>query len=150
MAKQKAQGAKAISQQAISDFWRWFVSREKWIGNFLLKDPEVVAELKARLERIHPDLTWEMDVVSDRATGQIQRPLTFAVSADGIRDAFPAVEETVAAAPVIDGWQIQAFRQPDPQFDRVFIEGQWFTMSDLLFTLDGQWGQRNCHHLYEW
>lgn len=86
-------------------FWHWFTSNSDVLFAIETGGEAIADELMAHLQKIHPDLTFEMSGVKD---GRRE----FVVSADGHRKAFPAVEQLVSAAPSLDKWTIIAFRQP--------------------------------------
>src|SRR5688500_16970121 len=84
-------------------FWDWFAANSHRFVN-VERDQEVLfGELRRQLSRIHPSLTFEFGPQRDQ-----RRELV--ISADGIKDAFPAVQRLVAAAPDLSDWRIIAFR----------------------------------------
>ena len=94
---------KLLSRHPEQDFWPWFEQNSMRLAEVSTGHERICGELVARLHRVHKSLTFVFGPVRD---GRRE----FIVSADGIRDAFPAVRSLVAAAPDIPGWQIIAFR----------------------------------------
>jgi len=99
---------------------------------------ELIRFVSAANERLHalaPGLAFEAGAI-----GASQPCIV--ISADGIRDLFPAVESLVAAAGPIPGWQIHAFRQPRDPSD-IDYGGKTFRPSDVWFEayrIDGDGG----------
>ncbi len=87
---------------AISSFWSWFTAHEAEY-----RDLSAVAErldvIGAEIRRIDPGLLAEFTLDPDGTR-------VLVLTADGIQRLFPIVEATVAAAPPIPGWRIQALR----------------------------------------
>ncbi|MFK7927662.1 MAG: hypothetical protein AB8H79_05720 [Myxococcota bacterium] len=95
-------------------FWNWFVENEERLRKAVAADARAVLEndpMGAELQKVHPALLFELSVTRD----QSKQELT--ITADGNRDAFPAVEALVRAAPSLEHWQVLAFRQPSPDLD---------------------------------
>jgi hypothetical protein len=86
-------------------FWEWFGHNSGRLFRFEADRDAVFAELSGELARVSKGLTFE---IGEEKAGQRE----FVVSADGIRELFPAVQKLVAAAPPLPGWTIVAFRQP--------------------------------------
>ncbi len=87
------------------DFWKWFVANEARI-RARAGDRSILMSIAKKLARVHPDLVFEYGL------GNPGSDWIFEVSADGIPDRIPAVQEIVSKAPQIPGWRIAAFRQP--------------------------------------
>jgi hypothetical protein len=88
------------------DFWQWFLSNEERLYTFDPDDVEVreklFDELSAVLERVGDHLCFEF--------GPPEEKREFVISADGIKDGFPAVVALKKTAPRLDRWEIIAFR----------------------------------------
>jgi len=91
--------------EIISEFWAWFLSYRDQIGSATLPDDLHLDEIVEHIGRIEPGLAVE---ISGREDGVTE----MAISADGVRESFPIVEQIVSQAPSIEGWQVIAFRQP--------------------------------------
>jgi hypothetical protein len=87
-----------------SRFWQWFAANSDRLQRFQEDQEQLFDELGTELNRVHAGLTFEFGPVEEGRRH-------FVVSADGIRDRFPAVERLVAAAPDLPGWNILPFRQ---------------------------------------
>jgi hypothetical protein len=92
------------------DFWKWFVKNEASLWDFEKNQEQTFDRLNAEMHRINPSLTFEF---GPKENGKRE----FVISADGIRDAFPAVEALYAAAPVLPRWTIVKFRPRRKPFD---------------------------------
>lgn len=84
-------------------FWRWFREHEGELFSFEQDQERVFDALSRALARVHPHLTFEF---GPHAHGRRD----FVVSADGLRDAFPAVDALVGAAPPLPRWRVVRFR----------------------------------------
>lgn len=88
------------------EFWEWFISKEKFFRVVELQLPvnqKLTNELSKRLKKVNEYLTWEFTTKTE--------PRDFVISADGIRDAFPAVISLVNSSPKLPEWRMLAFRQ---------------------------------------
>jgi hypothetical protein len=84
-------------------FWQWFRENEDSLFKFEQDQEKVFDQLGSQMHKIHSSLTFEFSPVHDN-----QRE--FVISADGIKDAFPAVEALYAAAPSLPRWKFIKFR----------------------------------------
>ncbi len=89
----------------ISQFWAWFDSYQDGIDDVIPWQEEHLDEILERLSRIEPGLAVELGVREDGVT-------EMTISADGVRERFPIVEQIVSQAPSMEGWEVIAFRQP--------------------------------------
>jgi hypothetical protein len=110
-------------------FWQWFVDNSDRIFNFELDQEAIFDEVSHRMHKVNKSLTFEFSSVKN---GQRE----FVVSADGIREAFPAVRDLVAAAPALETWIIIAFRQPMEIGFSVKIGDYSLTPDDLWFSYE--------------
>lgn len=93
----------AAAHLARDAFWTWFRDNAPRFENYLENTHEVVAAIGQQIGAVDNQLNFELGRADDGI-------YEFIVSADGIRDVFPAVQALVAAAPVIPGWRVIAFR----------------------------------------
>ncbi len=84
------------------DFWVWFETNKEAISR-AVEDEAIRYEIAKRIKAVHPGLMWEKGTLDDGTED-------FVISADGVRDIFPAVHRLADAAPAIPGWQITRFR----------------------------------------
>ena len=66
-------------------FWNWFVANDERLRNLKANDGALIDELGKHLSAIHPSLTWETGPAEGSGS-------EFTISADGIKEAFPAVK----------------------------------------------------------
>lgn len=85
-------------------FWTWFEAHQTELLAVKSGQEKIVSELAKQLRKINPSLVFEF---GPEKNGRRQ----FTVSADGIKDAFPAVEALCSAAPTLPTWKILKFRQ---------------------------------------
>lgn len=86
-----------------SSFWAWFEKNQDMIFDFEKAQDRTFGKLKTAMSKVHPDLTFEFGPV-------VNGTREFVISADGLRDAFEAVESLHASAPVLSGWTFIKFR----------------------------------------
>ena len=86
-----------------SAFWRWFRDHETALQAMHTSQEPIAEQLIAELHKIDSHLTIEV-----QATAGPRRDLI--ISADGVREAFPAVRRLVALAPSSQKWNIIGFR----------------------------------------
>jgi hypothetical protein len=91
--------------EKISEFWTWFDSYRRGIDDSTPLAEQLLDQVLDHLAEIEPELAVELSVREDAV-----KELT--ISADGVRERFPVVEQIVSQAPSMEGWQIFAFRQP--------------------------------------
>ena len=98
-------------------------------------------ELSAEIMRVNKGLTFEIGPLKDSRR-------EFVVSADGIRQFFPAVQALVGAAPPMPGWTVVAFRQPKESMDWVIqLEDCQLEAGDVWFSAAPE-GKRVALQLY--
>lgn len=90
-------------------FWNWFEKNQETyyteIENLQIKE-EIFDELSKRLRDVNEDLVFEF---SPKRKNNIKE---FTISADGIEEIFPIVENLIKKAPKLKKWKFNAFRQP--------------------------------------
>jgi hypothetical protein len=117
--------------KAEKDFWDWFVRHEPELFGFRADREDeresVFDELTAQLQKVHPDLAFEF------GPNAVKRE--FVISAGGIKGAFSSVKSLVGAAPILDRWQITAFRPRRNPINVVEFRGKRVDPRDVQFTL---------------
>lgn len=111
-------------------FWDWFTEKSDKLFFFELYQEKLLPETLVQIQTIHPDLVFEIGP-------EIDGKRDFIVSANGLKEAFPAVIELVRSAPQFDSWNIIPFRQRKPDFDmEVEIEDVVLSPDDIVFDYD--------------
>ena len=117
--------------QTAKDFWGWFVRNEARLFSFRADREDeretLFKELAAQLQEVHPDLAFEF--------GPNRARREFVISAGGIKGAFPSVASLAGAAPVLERWQITAFRPRRNPVSVVEFRGKRVDPKDVQFTL---------------
>ena len=90
-------------------FWLWFKKNEGRLFDHGDCTGHLMDELHKQLRLVHQNLVWEMSRVH---TGKRD----FIISADGILEAFSAVEALADAAPPLNRWNIIRFRPREPDY----------------------------------
>jgi hypothetical protein len=123
-------------------FWIWFQNNQNALFDFEKDREKTFGMLSAQLHKVNPTLTFEFGPIE-----QGQREFT--ISADGIKDAFPAVEALYAAAPQLPRWKFLKFRQrrlpSDISYGGVFVKaatisGQTYALQELPGLIDAMFG----------
>ena len=114
-------------------FWKWFLAHEARYHAF---DPNDVSgrerlfeNLSEKLSDVHADLTFEFSPVFEDGIREL------VISADGIKDAFEAVEALCDAAPTIPGWRIIKFRPRRYPMLPIRVAGLELDPSAVHYTL---------------
>jgi hypothetical protein len=92
------------SQNKNEAFWNWFSKNQSQYYEFENNQEKLFDELSARLKEIDTNLVFEFGPIRDNVR-------EFTISADGIIDSFPKVQQLVNDAPTFTNWKINAFRQ---------------------------------------
>ncbi len=109
-------------------FWKWFHEHENELFHFENERDVIFRSLSDALERVHDGLTFEM--------GPIEEGLReLVISADGIRDAFPAVVSLCEAAPELPRWRIIQFRPRRSPIDTIHLKDLTLNPDDVWVTL---------------
>ena len=92
-------------------FWSWFVNNASRFRIYQenQEQEQIFDEINQQLSTVHPDLTFEIGPIGPEEPEENDK-LDFIVSADGIREAFPAVERLCKLAPELHGWRVVCFR----------------------------------------
>jgi len=109
-------------------FWQWFNAHQDDLFGFEVDQERIFNELCKQLTRVHPKLTFEFGPAK---AGRRE----FVISADGIREAFPAVSSLVAGAPKLDRWLITAFRPRRTPINSVQIGETRVDPEEVEFSL---------------
>ncbi|HEX8813673.1 MAG TPA: hypothetical protein VF742_16930 [Terracidiphilus sp.] len=113
-------------------FWKWFRKNEDTLFNFEQDQERIFDQLGSQMHEIHSSLTFEFSPIENN-----QRE--FVISADGIKDAFPAVEALYAAAPSLPRWKVIKFRPRREPAD-ITYEALTVKASDVLIRVEQNGG----------
>jgi hypothetical protein len=86
-------------------FWSWFSTNQEALYQATHESVDLYSTLDEQLNKVHSDLTFEF---SHNPSNSIKE---FCISADGMKEHFPAVIDLVKIAPKLSNWNIRAFRQ---------------------------------------
>ena len=103
-------------ESAEARFWKWFTAHDAALFEVKTASEPICNELGAEMHRVDSHLTFEFGPVQ---SGKRE----FVVSADGIRESFPAVIALAKAAPPMKHWKVTPFRPPRPDVERVKVSG---------------------------
>lgn len=110
-------------------FWKWFQANEVRLFDFEQDREKVFEELSRELKKVNPDLVFEFSPKKNEKRD-------FTVSADGIKDAFPAVIALVDKAPVLERWNILKFRQRGKPVVNIRLNGEELSTDQFKFTIE--------------
>lgn len=115
------------------EFWKWFQKNEAMLFSFEKNQEAVFGSLGTQMNKVHESLTFEFGPVEN---GKRE----FVISADGIKDAFPAVERVYATAPKLDRWIFIKFRPRREPMD-VEYGGVKVKVDDVFCTVEPDKGK---------
>src|SRR5262245_11762094 len=104
-----------MASRSEQQFWKWFHDHEEELFHFQSERDEIFHSLSEALERVYEGLTFEVGPVEDG-----RRELV--ISADGIREAFPAVKSLCENAPELPRWKIIPFRPRRSPIDTIHVK----------------------------
>jgi hypothetical protein len=110
-------------------FWRWFQDNSERLFAFESDQDRLFNELQDALGKVEKGLTFEFGPIED---GRRE----FVISADGIRELFPAVQRLADAAPRFSQWTIIPFRPPRSLDVEITLGRRTLGPGDLWFTDD--------------
>ncbi len=87
----------------IRRFWKWFTENEERLYNFQNDQMKIFNETAKELNKINRYLVFEFGVKEGEKR-------EFVISANGMKEAFPAVEALYYAAPKLERWDFIKFR----------------------------------------
>lgn len=110
-------------------FWTWFQDNESKLYEFGIDPEGMTRKLTAALRDVHPDLVFE---ISHKTTGDKRE---FVISADGLLQAFPAVESLYEKAPELDHWIIFKFRLRESVDNILEFKGKQVNGMDVKYLM---------------
>ena len=110
-------------------FWDWFQQNDDRLFDFERNQESLIEEIVGELHRVQQSLSFEISSVRD---GKRQ----FIISADGKREAFPAVVKLGDKAPSLARWEIIKFRPRRSEPCMVGIGDTSFSSESVQFTLE--------------
>jgi hypothetical protein len=114
-----------------SRFWEWFQRNDDRLFDFERNQESLIEEIVRELHRVHQSLSFEISSVQ---RGKRQ----FTISADGKRDAFPAVVKLGGAAPDLARWEVIKFRPRRSEPCVVGIGDLSVSSEPVQFTLEAE------------
>lgn len=129
------------SKEAI--FWRWFEKKSNYYLDFEKNQEFLFNDLKKELNKIHPYLVFEFGNKLDNGCRE------FVISADGIKSAFPFVQNLVKNAPCLKKWKIIAFRQPKKNITHVEYLNLSVSLDNVFFIYNEEHGKININLFFK-
>jgi hypothetical protein len=111
-----------------SQFWKWFNEHEDELFHFESERDPIFRSLSDALERYDDGLTFEVGPVEDG-----RRELV--ISADGMRESFPAVVTLCESAPELPRWKVIQFRPRRAPIDTIHLKDLTLSPEDVWVTL---------------
>jgi hypothetical protein len=109
-------------------FWRWFQDHETELFNFEQDQEAVFDRLSRSLCAVHKDLTFEFGPKEDGCR-------EFVISAGGLKDAFPAVQNLYETRPKFQRFRVTAFRPRRKVTNDVELDGLRIRAADVYYKL---------------
>lgn len=107
-------------------FWNWFCKNSKMIFNFESNQEVVFDKIQEELQKVNPNLAFEISSVKEAKR-------EFVISADGIIEAFPAVENLYKAKPDLPEWTFIKFRPRRKVENSIRIANKEIFPKDIKF-----------------
>jgi hypothetical protein len=117
-----------IRKITAQEFWDWFITKSEFLmdlDNSKDKD-QLIKEFEEVLASYSEGLSFEISELSQNG-----RSITF--SAEGDEDYFEDVIELTNNVPILDFWDIVAFKQPQGEKVRIKFENYSINSKDLWF-----------------
>lgn len=115
----------------VQHFWHWFQQASNKFYHLEENNPqELFSTLGLKLTHIHPDLSFEFSGIKENKKRE------FVITANGMRAAFPFVIKLVEEAPLMEDWDIIAFRQRKSGYNDVTIGPFTLSADDISFDYD--------------
>lgn len=113
--------------------WNWFVENESALFSFTSPTDPLLNDLTHQLAQVNADLAFEFSLVAQDGRRE------FIISANGLKEAFPAVETLYTAAPTLGRWDIIKYRPRRNPVHTLSIGGREFdpTKVNCLLVKDG-------------
>ena len=113
-----------IGETREQTFWNWFERNQGKVFEFEQAREQIFEELQTELHKVCSDLTFEFSPI-------IGGKREFVVSAEGLKKAFPAVENLVNCAPALPRWKFVKFRQRRSPINDLQIGGTKINASEV-------------------
>ncbi|UFH60289.1 hypothetical protein [Sulfurovum mangrovi] len=84
-------------------FWKWFSENESKYFELEKDQENLLSQLSSKLTKYQDGATYEIST-KDKGIREL------IISADGLKEIFPVVEQLVSSAPKLDRWKVIAFR----------------------------------------
>jgi hypothetical protein len=110
------------------EFWRWFLKHEDVLYNFERDRDHAFKLIEEALHRVQKNLTFEF-------SSELDSKRDFIISANGIKESFPAVVALTQAAPPLPRWNLIAFRPRRGIGNELKYGGKKIHSNDIQFTL---------------
>jgi len=115
-------------------FWNWFSANQEALYHATHESVDLYSTLDEQLNKVHSGLTFEFSYNPKNAVKE------FYISADGMKEHFPAVIDLVKIAPKFPNWTIRAFRQ------RISNEGIIISIGPIDLSYDDLFFQYSPDH----
>lgn len=114
-------------------YWKWYQKNEDDLFNFEKNRDKVFYRLATQMKQVDQSVTFEFGPI-------VGGKREFVISADGIKDAFPAVERLFASAPKLERWVFIKFRPRRSPMDLDY-EGVKAKVDDVFCTVEPDRGK---------
>lgn len=119
-----------MNKITVEEFWKWFQKKSEFLMDIDNMDPIKAEDLMNEFEQVlasySEGMSFEMSELD--ANGR-----TIIFSAEGDEDFFDDVIQLCENAPVLDFWEIVAFKQPQGSIVKIKFENYVFNSKDLWF-----------------
>ncbi len=125
-------------KSSVPKFWAWFESQSQTLFQLDTNQQAVIESLTGELKKVNEHLSFEMGP-------DVEGVRELIISADGFKDAIPAVQELVKQAPKLENWEVIPFRQALPLVLTVYYGNVILPPEDLWFSAEQKGGKVDLH-----
>ena len=119
-----------MNKITVEEFWKWFQQKSEFLMDIDNIDPIKAEDLMNEFERV---LASYSEGMSFEISGLDANGRTIIFSAEGDEDFFDDVIQLCENAPVLDFWEIVAFKQPQGSKVKIKFENYVLNSKDLWF-----------------
>lgn len=116
-------------------FWNWFSERAGEYFSFENNQDKLFDDLQKQLRKVNKNLSFQFSPVLEDGTRE------FIITANGMKESFPAVIRLAEHAPRFEKWKIIAFRPRMAHVSEIQLEKIKLSVNDIFFQHAKDYGK---------